>query len=341
MINPVIVRILAFIGLSNLSNKEINKYAEIYYGKTYSGAYRDTRWLIVAVFIIVTVPSLILITINKRTPATVDLTVADISGTWSLVSYEDSSSEIDQWKSYPENVIYQKFITKNCFAWFKYDTAKLELLEMGGGTIGFKNGIYVENYDFYYPERSQHLGQSIPFTMELREGKLYNKGYLKNWKIDFDLGHAVLVDSTKIEQLWTPVLAQQSNDLSLVGTWSLKHSRDDLNSSFYDIPEMLGQLRLFTPTHFFTVKYDREGDKIFEALSGTYSFDGKSYSENIDMTYLFERQAGESRIQVAVSEYRLDFLAITESDEFEKPIIVDEVYQHFNTVNMEDVAIHF
>ena len=46
-------------------------------------------------------------------------------------------------------------------------------------------------------------------------------------------------------------------------------------------PEIIGYMKILTASHFVWIKYDKEGDQVYAAGSGTYSYEAGSYTEKI------------------------------------------------------------
>ena len=207
-----------------------------------------------------------------------------IIGSWELVQYIDHSNKGQDWQKYNSDIIYQKHITDSHFVWLKYDKSTDQLLGMGGGTyIINKAGKYVENIDFFYPPGSSELGQSIPFSIQMKKGNWIHTGYAKN--MDYtEEGNVVVTDSTKIEELWKP-LFHTNNNRDLIGTWDLVSYREKADGQMIEYPEFIVYMKLVTPSHFVWVKYDNEGDEIYAAGSGPYHYDGKNYTEKIRVSY--------------------------------------------------------
>ncbi|MFY0686178.1 MAG: hypothetical protein JXQ90_03385 [Cyclobacteriaceae bacterium] len=221
---------------------------------------------------------------------TQDYTATSLEGSWELISYIDHANNGKDWQQYEEYVIYQKHITPTHFTWYKYDAQSNMLLGMGGGTYSFKDNKYIEKIDFFYPPGSSELGQSIPFEVEMKDGKWMHTGHAKQMGIGED--GIKVIGSTKIEEVWSPIAPQERNKHALIGSWNLSSYRETNEGPYLSYPEFTGYMKLITPTHFVWMKYDRDGDQIFGAGGGTYSYNGNSYVENIQMAY-----PGDNNIQ--------------------------------------------
>ena len=162
---------------------------------------------------------------------------SDLEGTWTLKSYIDHSDG-GKTKFYEDHILFQKHIAGCHFAWIKYDTREMKLIGMGGGTFQIdENDYYIEKLEFFYPFGSSEHGQSIKFNKEIKGGKWYHSGYIKNFALDND-GELKVIDSIKIEEVWTP-FKSKSKQSELVGTWILQKSRTSKNQEYEEMPEMI------------------------------------------------------------------------------------------------------
>lgn len=205
-----------------------------------------------------------------------------LEGSWQLVSRIDHPSGDTSWSQIPDNIIYQKHITPTHFTWFEYNEEEDKTTGTGGGTYTFNGDLYIEDIVFFYPPGSSILGQSIPFTAEMKDGKWYHTGYAKDMEFDTETGEMIVVDSTKIEEIWERVEAhgfEASNDLSLTGTWELVSYMD--RQVWTEYPDFVGYIKHVTPTHFVWIKYDAEGDEVMGEGGGTYELEGSTYIEHI------------------------------------------------------------
>jgi hypothetical protein len=207
-----------------------------------------------------------------------------VLGSWELVKYIDHGNNEKDWQSYDSNIVYQKHITDSHFTWVKYDKENDQLLGLGGGTYTIDNtGRYIENIQFFYPPGSSELGQSIPFEMYVNKNTWLHTGYAKNMEFAAD-GEMVVTDPTKIEEEWKKI-KDVSNKSELLGTWDLISYREQEKGSMIEYPEFIVYMKLITPTHFIWIKYDNEGDQIYAAGSGPYTYDGNNYVESLVVTY--------------------------------------------------------
>lgn len=267
-------------------------------------------------------------------------------GTWDLKSYIDHPGNGTEWESYEDGILYQKHLTASHFNWVQYDLENEQLLGLGGGNYETRDDKYIENIDFFYPPGSSELGQTIPFDLVMKDGEWFHTGYAKEMEIDFETGEMVPGDSNKIEEIWVRSNDLTAKDLGLSGTWDLKHYRDKLDDSYYEYPEMTGYIKLITPTHFAWVKYDKQGDQIYSAGSGTYKFDGEQYIETVKMFH----PSGSGLVGATIpfsqklTNHKWDLFGygpITNSSGIEDSVLIDEVWMiHVNTLE-EEVALTF
>jgi len=271
--------------------------------------------------------------------------ITSLVGTWDLTSYIDHSNNKTEWESYPKNVIYQKHVTETHFTWVYYDTDNDMLMGMGGGNYNLEDDQYIENIDVFYPPASSELGQSIPFEVRFEGGKWYHTGFAKEMEIDFQTGEMVAGDSTKIEEIWVKTGEKQAMDQQLAGVWGLKKYRDKPDESYFEYPEIVGYLKLITPTHFAWIKYDKEGDQIYGAGTGTYSFDGTSYQENVEM--FFPQGSGQVGTSIDfnlnLTSYKWEHLGYGPviKEGIQDSVLIDEIwYAHINSLE-DEVAVSF
>ncbi len=211
-----------------------------------------------------------------------------VEGSWQLVSYIDHARGDTAWSEYPDNIIYQKHITPTHFTWLRYDTETDRTTGTGGGTYTHIGELYVEDIHFFYPPGTDIIGQSIPFLVNIKDGKWHHTGYSKNMEFDAETGEMVVTDSTKIEEIWERVEAhgvKPNQNLALVGTWELVSYMDPNQEVWSDYPGFVGYVKHITPTHFVFVKYNAEGDEVMFEGGGTYSLNGDTYTENIQFMY--------------------------------------------------------
>ncbi len=223
---------------------------------------------------------------TEQTPVAEETQTEDnpILGSWQLVSYMNADSS--KWSSYPDQVVYQKHITPTHFTWYSYNNDEDKLTGIGGGTYAYANAIYTENIEFFMPPGSNELGQAIPFTVEMKEGKWYHTGYAKIMEIDETSGELVLADSSKIEEIWERV-SEVSNGYQpgVNGSWNLVTYREGDRPTALEYPDFIKYIKLLTPTHFVWIQYNGDGDEVFAAGGGTYTLSEESYVENVQMMY--------------------------------------------------------
>lgn len=253
----------------------------------------------------------------------------NIQGSWELVSYIDHQNNGTEWEAYGPDIIYQKHITDNHFAWFKYDRKNLQLLGMGGGSYEInKEGKYVEFLEFFYPPGSSELGQAIPFEVTFDQGKWYHTGRAKVMEIS-DEGNMEVVGYNKIEEIWSPLFPTSKNDHELIGTWSLDSYRERKGGPFLEYPDFTGYMKLITSTHFIWIKYDRDGDQIFSAASGPYEYDGTKYTETIKIIYPASDNQIDTKITFKpfVTGHKWEHLGMMAPPEKgEDSLLIDEVW---------------
>ncbi len=260
-------------------------------------------------------------------------------GTWELVQYIPAGET--EWTKHPQTLLYQKHITPTHFTWVRYDTEKDQLEGIGGGNYHFKDGKYVENIEFIHPPGSSILGQSIPFEAKVKSGEWHHIGYARDLEIDFEGNQMVQGDSTKIEEIWVRTSEKVADNLSLKGTWDLKLYKETAEESYYEYPEMIGYMKLITDTHFVWIRYDKEGDQVYGTGSGTYNFDGNTYTENIQMFYPSGSTLLGTSItfEAEINDYQWKHLGYGEGED--APLLIDEVWiSHLNTLE-EEVAVSF
>ncbi|RED94360.1 hypothetical protein [Marinoscillum furvescens] len=218
----------------------------------------------------------------------------ELKGSWQLIGYVPHQSDDGEWTSYGDSIKYEKHLTNDHFTWFSYDISNDKLLGLGGGQYKIENGQYIEDIEYFYPPGSSELGQAIPFTVKLENDVWYHTGYAKVMDMDPESGEMIVIDSNKIEEKWARISAPDNSD-ELHGTWELASYREKPEGSFLEYPDFIGYLKLITPTHFTWVYFNQEGDEVYAAGSGQYTYDEKQYSETIDMIYpINSGQVGET-----------------------------------------------
>ncbi len=190
------------------------------------------------------------------------------------------------WQQHAGTIIYEKYITPTHFCWVSYDVEKDSLLGSGGGTYVFDSvtQTYTEDIHFFLPAGSNEMGQAIPFEAINEDGRWHHIGYAKNFEFDPETGENVVVDSTRIDEIWERTSEPSSNQ-NLVGTWNLESYKGDGDSIRSDYPEFVSYMKLVTPTHFLWVHYIAEQDLVLAEGAGTYQFDGANYTETLNLVY--------------------------------------------------------
>jgi len=206
-------------------------------------------------------------------------------GTWELVSYSSDSSGGKEWKDHPSHILYQKHLTPTHFTWVSYQKGNDQVVGMGGGTYTYDGKNYVESIEFFLPATSTILGQNINFTAEFEDGKWHHTGFVKNHEFDVESAETVATDSSRIEEIWRRVEGVSQNDTTLIGTWELVSYKEREGEPEMSYPGFVKYRKLITPTHFAWVQYNEDGDYISGVGTGTYKYDGQTYTENIEMMH--------------------------------------------------------
>ncbi|MEQ8417517.1 MAG: hypothetical protein RIE86_27815 [Imperialibacter sp.] len=206
-------------------------------------------------------------------------------GTWELVSYMSDSSGGKAWIDHPSNILYQKHLTPTHFTWISYQKDNDQLVGMGGGTYTYDGENYVENIEFFLPATSSILGQKINFTADFVDGEWHHRGFVKDFEFDVESAETVVVDSSRIEEMWRKVPAVAKNDTSLVGTWELVSYHEKEGGPEMSYPGFVKYMKLVTPSHFVWIQYNDDGDYISGTGTGSIIYDGKTYTENVAMIH--------------------------------------------------------
>jgi hypothetical protein len=216
-------------------------------------------------------------------PEAVTNALESLEGSWRLVSIKDQD---DQWQSPPSDRVYEKYISPTHFTWVSYSSELDTLYGTGGGIYDYdmESSTYTEDIKFFLPAGSNELGQAIPFDVHFEDGKWYHTGHAKVFEFDPDTGENVVVDSSRIEEIWERTNVPGSNE-SLVGTWQLESFKDHGDSLRTDYPEFVNIFKLVTPTHFVWIHYISEQDIVLAQGTGTYIFDGNTYTETLKSVY--------------------------------------------------------
>ena len=229
-------------------------------------------------------PIFLLFACNPSTETTTESNALEsLEGSWHRVSFKDQD---DQWQSSPSDRIYEKYISPTHFTWVSYATELDTLYGTGGGTYDYdmESSTYTEDIKFFLPAGSNELGQAIPFDVRFEDGKWYHTGYAKVFEFDPDTGENVVVDSIIIEEIWERTDISPSQD-GLVGTWQLESFKDHGDSIRTDYPEFVSIFKLVTPTHFVWIHYISEQDILLTLGTGTYNYDGNTYTETLKSVY--------------------------------------------------------
>ena len=215
-----------------------------------------------------------------------------MEGSWRLISFIDHEHGAIDWTSYSDDVIYEKNITPTHFTWVKYEKSRDDMVGTGGGTYVYDDGVYTEDIQFFFPPGSSILGQSIPFDVHMKEGKLYQTGYALQTEFDPESGDMVVIDSVKIEEIWERIPEEKNNAAELIGTWELISYREEGDSIRLEHPDFFGYLKHITPTHFNWIFFNKEGDEVFAEGGGKYVLNGDTYTEFIEYRYPRGSQKG-------------------------------------------------
>lgn len=223
-------------------------------------------------------------TCKPQTTTPEPVSFESLEGTWRLVHYKVEGDTT--WKSYPDNVLYQKHITPTHFYWESYDLDKDSLVGAGGGTYIYDKDAktYTEDINFFLPAGSNELGQTIPFEVGNDDGKWFHKGYAQVYEFDPETGNNVVVDSSLIEEIWEHTAAPSSKS-TFVGTWELISYRQTGDSLYTEYPDFVKYIKLITPTHFAWVQFNSEADEVMGAGGGTYQLSNAGYVETVLFFY--------------------------------------------------------
>lgn len=221
---------------------------------------------------------------NQEVEADSQEDVMTLEGTWRMISYKEEGDTT--WKEHSPTVMNLKHITPTHFVWMQYETDKDSLPGTGGGTYVFDNAnnTYTENIHFFFPPGASELGQAIPFSVEIKDGKWHHTGYAKAFEFDPEVGEMVVADSNKIEEIWERIETSSDNSV-LIGTWELDSYKDHGDSLRSEYPDFVKYIKLITPTHFLWVHYVNEQDQVLAEGGGTYNYDGDTYTETIEFIY--------------------------------------------------------
>jgi len=230
---------------------------------------------------------------TTKTEEVTEIEPVSLEGTWTLIAQRQNHPFLitqeggpdTSWYEYPETVIYQKHITPTHFTWIRFEKDKDSLVGTGGGTYTYDDATktYTEDIQFFFPPGSNELGQAIPFSVEMKDGRWHHKGYAKVFEFDPDIGENVVTDSLVIDEIWerTDVSPTDATNGSLVGTWNQQSNKSSGDSLWTEWPSFVGYMKLVTPTHFVWVKYNTEGDEVMGAGGGSYTLSDDQYIEHL------------------------------------------------------------
>ena len=230
------------------------------------------------------IPFLILFACGAPQETTSDASeMESLEGSWRLIKIKDAN---DEWQTPPSTQVYEKYISPTHFTWVSYEMGKDTLYGTGGGTYTYDMDArtYTEDIRFFLPAGSNELGQSIPFDVRFEDGQWYHTGYAKVFEFDPETGENMVVDSNKIEEIWERTDVSAS-DPSAVGTWQLESFKDHGDSLRTDYPDFVNIFKLVTPTHFVWIHYVTEEDVVLAQGTGTYNYDGTTYTETLNSVY--------------------------------------------------------
>ena len=134
---------------------------------------------------------------------------SELLRTWELQSYREEGDSIRL--EHPDFFGYIKHITPTHFNWVFFNKDGDEVFAEGGGKYLLKGDTYTELIEYRYPRGSQqgvvvpHTGTELPFSKKIIDGLWYHSGYIKKLETDAKSGELVVVDSTKIDEIWKRV----------------------------------------------------------------------------------------------------------------------------------------
>jgi len=248
------------------------------------------------VILIILTSSLIILNFGCRPDKPVEVGEISLEGTWRLVKtieigHEDITNRMDS-----EQRMYIKHLNKTHWTWAEYDYANDQLLGAGGGTYTLEGNTYTENIKFYHPPGSNELGQAIPFTVEFTDSLWRHTGYVKMMEFDPETGNNIVADSAIIDEYWERVKIQPTDDTGgkLYGTWNLISYKHPSDTIWKEYPEFVGYMKLLSPTHWVSIKYNKEGDEVMAIGGGTYSVTNDQYLEKINFVYGDQSRVGST-----------------------------------------------
>ena len=207
-----------------------------------------------------------------------------LEGSWKLTSYLADGDSV--WQEYTDDVIYLKHVTPTHFTWIRFNKNENAMAGTGGGTYKYDGKTYTEDITFFHPPGSNELGQAIPFDVTFKDGKWYHTGYARVLEFDPEIGESVVVDSSKIEEIWSRVeIKSEPENQELLGTWNLSRYKELGDSVYSEYPDFVKYLKLITPTHFIWIYYNEAGDEVVAEGGGTWSYENDVYSEVLDFVH--------------------------------------------------------
>ena len=222
---------------------------------------------------------------SKSTEESVTEAPENLIGTWRLSQRIDHIANKTEWEDVTDSIVYDKYLTDTHFTWINYDKNNDVLTGMGGGTYTFDGENYVEKIEFFLPPTSSILGQEIYFTATFKDGNWYHNGYIMEMEFDPESAETVVVDSSRIEEIWEKVQGTSEGAATVQGTWSLQSYKDGDGGIDLTYPDFVNYIKLITPTHFIWIQYNDEGDVVSGAGSGSYKYIDGQYTETIQMMY--------------------------------------------------------
>lgn len=97
----------------------------------------------------------------------------DLAGAWLMSARKRGDIIRSRDTSLPRKTM--KILSSTRFQWIAYNTETKKFLGTGGGTYTTKDGIYVENIEFFSKDLSR-VGASLKFSYKLKNGDWYHSG---------------------------------------------------------------------------------------------------------------------------------------------------------------------
>lgn len=227
-----------------------------------------------------------------------------LEGSWEITEKIDHDGGKTEWEPFGTGLIYQKHVTPTHFTWVGYDPANDVVVGAGGGSYTLEGNKYVENIEFFIPVEDGYVGQTITFEAALEGDTWIHKGSTPLVEFDPEVGEVVVFDTTYIEEKWVKIKGSTENE-NFVKTWHLENYKPDPEATYDSHPDFVGYMKLITPTHFVWIQYNNSdnGGEVIRLGSGTWSFDGTNYIENIDLWH----PQGSNQIGTSVTfDYRIE-----------------------------------